>query len=466
MNINRPKIGLLSLFFDLYLTSGEKLLNSCRAFASEVVGSFEQNAEVVFPRVCLNREDVDSAVAQFEAVDVDIIVVIYLTYVPSMYSLPALLKTNIPILLFCTQKLPAVTEVITPWDLEENHGVHGLQDLASVLRRAGKEYSFLAGYWNEPATRKELDGWLQAAHIRKILSKSQIGLIGHPMESMGDFGVDETSFEAQLGVHIRHLSMKEIATTAQDAPEYEIQTQIGFDKEHYQVQEMVTPAHHDAASRLEWALRATMKKENLLGFASHFLSIGEEGWLETLPFLAASKLLAEGYSFGGEGDVTSAAAVSIMHLLAGEANFTEIFTVDFMGDSFLMSHMGEGNWRMARDDYPIQMRSESFDMTSLRVAPVSLVFTLRPGLATLLNITTGPQGRMQWIVSEGQVIDAPPLPNLTQVHHKFKSHLPVNEFITQYSMLGGSHHQALAFGSWKSELAKLARILGIQYYEI
>jgi len=35
------------------------------------------------------------------------------------------------------------------------------------------------------------------------------------------------------------------------------------------------------------------------GFAAHFLAVGDEGTLDTLPFLAASKLLAEGYGFGG-----------------------------------------------------------------------------------------------------------------------------------------------------------------------
>jgi len=466
MNINRSKIGVIALFFDLYLTGGEKLLNTCRAFAAELVDSFEQTVEVIFPGVCINRVDVDSAVTQFEAANVDIIVIIHLTYTPSMYALPALLKTTIPILLFCTQKLPAVTDAITSWDLEENHGVHGFQDLANVLRRAGKEYSVLVGYWKEPTCRKELEGWLQAARIRQILHKTHIGLIGHSMENMGDFGVDETALEAQLGVHVRHLSMHSIAKTAQNAPQCEIQAQMDFDNEHFQAQEMVTRAQHEAAARLEWALRDTLKRDSLLGFASHFLSIGDEGWLETLPFLAASKLLAEGYSFGGEGDVTSAAAVSIMHLLAGEANFTEIFTVDFEGDAVLMSHMGEGNWKMAREDFPIQMRSDPFDMIPLQVNPVSLVFSLRPGPATLLNITTGPQGRIQWIVTEGQVTDAPPLPNLTQVHNRFKSHLPVKEFIAQYSMLGGSHHLALAYGSWKGELSKLARLLSIQYVEI
>ncbi len=466
MNTNQPKIGLLALLFDLYLINGDKLLQSCHIFAEQLAESVRKDAEVIFPGVCINRAGIDSAVLRFESAEVDMILIIHLTYTPSMYVLPALLKTNIPILLFHTQKLKAMTDAIVPWDLEENHGVHGMQDLASVLRRAGKTYFIQAGHWEDAETRKELKEWFEAARIRHLLGKSQIGIIGHPMENMGDFGLDETSFEAQLGVHVRHLSMKAIADAAQSAPEDEIRSQMDFDKAHFQAEDMLTDAQHEAAARLEWAIRKTMNQENLLGFASHFLSIINEAVLDTLPFMAASNLLSEGYSFAGEGDITSALAVSIMQQSAGEANFTEIFSVDYEGNSIFMSHMGEGNWKMSHQDFPIKMRSDPFDVGTLKVNPVSLVFTLRPGAATLLNLTTGPQGRIQWIVTEGEVIDSVPFPNLTQVHNRFKFPIPVKEFISRYSLLGGSHHLALAYGSWKRMLSKLAQLLNIQYYEI
>lgn len=463
---NPPKIGLLAMFFDLYLNSGDALLKSCSKFAQELAASMQTDSVVVYPGACINRADVDQAVARFEYEDVDLIVMVFLTYTPSMYSLPALLRTRLPVLIYCTQNLPAVDQTISSWDTEENHGVHGAQDMASVLRRAGRPYYFLAGHWKETRVQEELRSWFNAARVRRVLQQSSIGLIGHAMENMGDFGIDETAFQAQLGLHVHHLPMKQLAKVAEGAPQDEITSLMQTDRDRFEVQPMVTETQHEAAARLEWALRNAMKAEDLLGFASHFLSVGQEGWLDTLPFLAASNLLAEGYSFGGEGDVTSAAAVSIMQLLAGEANFTEIFTIDFGGGTVLMSHMGEGNWKMARQDTPIMMRSDPFDMIRLRQNPVSLVFTLRPGPATLLNITTGPNGRIQWIVCEGEVVDSPRLPDLTLVHNKYKPTLSVEEFLTRYSLLGGSHHQALAYGSWRASLKKLADLLGVQYYEI
>lgn len=466
MSAQRAKIGLLTLFFDLYLNGLEALLDTCTQFAGELTGSFSAQADVVNPGVCVNREMVDAAVARFEAEDVDLIVVVFLTYTPSMYALPALRKTRLPILLFCTQKMPAVTAEITAADTDENHGVHGYQDLANVLRRAGRPYHFMSGYWQDAPVQEELAEWLQAARVRRLLHGARIGLVGYPMENMGDFGLDESDLEAQLGVHIRHLAMSPIAQLARTAPGVEIQAQMDQDRAQFAFDAMVTSEQHEAASRLEWALRKTMQQENLAGFASHFIAISEEGLFDTMPFLAASKLLGEGYSFGGEGDVTSAVAVTIMQQMAGMANFTEIFTIDFGGNTVLMSHMGEGNWKMARTDAPVRLTSAPFDLTPVRTDPVSPVFTLGPGSATLLNITTGPGRKIQWIVAEGEVVDCPPLPKLGLIHYRFKPQLPVNDFLTRYGLLGGSHHQSLAYGSWKGPLRKLAALLGVDYEEI
>jgi L-arabinose isomerase len=464
MKPKQLKIGFLALFFDLYLMGGDALLVSSREFAAEVAEMLGEQAAVVDPGVCVNRTEIESAIALFEAEDVDLIIVTHLTYAPSMYAAPALQKTRLPVLLYHTQKLKAITDAIVAWDLEENHGVHGMQDLASVLRRIGSQYFVVAG--DNESAREELSQWLRAAQLKKYLSGSRIGLIGHPMESMGDFGVDETAFEAQMGTHIQHLSMKALAAAAENAPEDEIKAQMEFDLAHFEPHNSVSSVRHEAASRLEWALRDTLERERCMGFASHFLTIVQEEILDTLPFLAASKLMAEGYSFGGEGDVTSAVGVSLMQQLGGEANFTEIFSVDYGGEALFMSHMGEGNWRLARKDSSIQIRSDPFDIGALRVDPVSLVFSLKPGSATLLNITTGPNGKIQWIVTEGEVVDSPALPNLTLVHNRFKPEMPVREFLRIYSELGGSHHLALAYGNWKGNLAKLARLMNVEFYEI
>jgi L-arabinose isomerase len=203
------------------------------------------------------------------------------------------------------------------------------------------------------------------------------------------------------------------------------------------------------------------------GFAAHFLAVGDEGALETLPFLAASKLLAAGYGFGGEGDVTSAAGVGMMQKLAGAANFTEMFTMDFAHNAVLMMHMGEGNWRMARKDEPVHVLSNSLEaIMDVRTPPVLLAFSLEPGEVTLVSLTTGADGRLKFVATEGRVLDFPYLPDLARPHYKFQPDGDLSSFLTRFSEEGGSHHQALAYGRWAGTVEKIAAIMGIAYARV
>ncbi len=161
---------------------------------------------------------------------------------------------------------------------------------------------------------------------------------------------------------------------------------------------------HEASSRLEWALREIMQQRGMHGFAAHFMAIGEAQRLDTLPFLASSKLLGKGGGFGGEGDVTSAAAVAMMRALCGEAKakITEMFTMDFAGNAALMMHMGEGNYKMERNDEPIHLLRSELRLIDLKVDLLLLTFNLEPGEVTLVGLTTVVGGKLKLVVTEGR----------------------------------------------------------------
>jgi L-arabinose isomerase len=457
----KAKVGLLGLMFDLY-DRMPALKPMMAQFGEELVDTLLPFAEVDFPGVCNTREQVDQAVAGFEADGKDFIMVVLLTYAPSHIALPALIRTRLPILLFNTQQLYSITKDTRALDMTKNHGMHGVQDLANVLLRAGREFHIVTGHYQDEPTLAEVKSWCDAARTVSFVRHMRIGLLGYPMEGMGDFGLDETAFLTQVGVEVRRMAMKAVAGRAEAAPKDEIARQMAEDSKHFQFQEGVTEEEHEASSRLEWALREILRERGMHGFASHFLAIGKEGWLDTLPFLAASKLLAEGYGFGGEGDVTSAAAVVMMNELAGAANFTEMFSMDFAGNSVLMMHMGEGNWKMARKDEPIHLLRSIQSLVDLRVAPLLLAFSLESGDATLVSLTTVTNGKLKLVVAEGQVVDFPYIADLRRPHYKFRPDGDLSTFLTRFSREGGAHHQALAYGRWAGTVEKMAALLGIE----
>jgi L-arabinose isomerase len=460
MQTKKARVGFLGLMLKLYDRFPE-VKPAMAEFADKLIDTMSPFADVIFPGICNTRELVNEAVAKFESENVDLLMTVLLTYAPSHIALPALNKTKLPILIYNTQQEYAITQD-SPSDVTfKNHGMHGVQDLANVLLRSGCKFQILTGHYKDQKTLNELKSWCDAARVAQYMRNVRIGLMGYPMEQMGDFSIDETAFLSQIGVEVQRIPMKLIAEMAENAPYHEIIEQMAFDNETFNVDPKVTKDVHESSSRLEWAIRNALKERNMQGFSAHFSAVAEDGRLETLPFLASSKLLAEGYGFGGEGDITSASAVTMMNELTGMANFTEMFTMDFGGNSVLMSHMGECNWKMAHKDRPVQLVLDDLGIADLKMPPVLLRFALEPGDVTLVSLTTLAKGRMKFIITEGKIVDFPPIPSINKPNFKFAPDGDLSEFLTKFSMEGGSHHQALVYGRMAGTIKKIGDILGI-----
>ena len=116
---------------------------------------------------------------------------------------------------------------------------------------------------------------------------------------------------------------------------------------------------------------------------------------------------------------------------------------------------------MARKDEPVHMLHAAFSLADLKVDPVLLAFSLEPGDVTLLSLTTVSDGQLKFIGTEGEVVDFEWLPALERPSYKFSPDGDLADFLTRFSLAGGSHHQALVYGRWTNEVEKVAELLGI-----
>ena len=114
--------------------------------------------------------------------------------------------------------------------------------------------------------------------------------------------------------------------------------------------------------------------------------------------------MARGLGFAGEGDALTAALVAAGHELLGDAHFTEMYAMDFPSDSILMSHMGEGNWRVARTDRKPRLIKRPLGIGGL-ADPPTILFQYQPGPATLATLLSIGGDRFRLIVAEGEVLD-------------------------------------------------------------
>lgn len=460
----KARVGLLGLMFKAY-DAWPELKPRRERFAHKLAATLSSFADVHFPGVCDTDAQVAEAVAGFEKVNADLMLVVFLTYSPSLVALPALLGTRLPLLIFNTQELHEVTDGIVYDDLLDNHGAHGVQDLTNVLRRVGRPFHILTGHYTDNSTLAELKAWCEAAATVGFLRQARLAIIGHAMEGMGDVSTDETTLFARMGVRIHRIALGQVADAAAHAPAVEIARQMDSDRQQFQMDPAISADEHAASSRVEWAIRHILQDGAFAGWSADFGALGDDGRVPTLPFLAACKLMAEGYAFGGEGDVVGATVVALMQSLGGVTTFTEMFTMDFAHGCVLMSHMGEVNYRMARKDEPVRMVRRPFPLVRL-TTPVSICCTLQPGPATLVNLTTGANGRLRLIAGEGSVADFPSARALSVPHYRFRPATPLEQFLTQFSEEGASHHQALAYGHVAGKVEKLAHLLNLEYVQV
>jgi L-arabinose isomerase len=225
------------------------------------------------------------------------------------------------------------------------------------------------------------------------------------------------------------------------------------------------PESHEYAIRFELALREILAEGGYDGLSVHFEPVGRDGRFQQLPLLAASNLMAEGYGYGAEGDTNAAALVCASHTLIGDAHFSEMYAMDYELDSVLISHMGEGNWRIARRDRPIRLIDRPLGIGGLENPPTT-VFSAEPGVATTATLIALEGEHYRLAVARGEVLDTPELPLVQMPYFHFRPSSGMRGFLTSWLRNGGTHHFCLNLGDHVERWRNLAELLDIDFVEI
>ena len=463
----RPRVGVLALTLELY----EQLTPELRPqreqwLRGSVLPALASIAEVHFSHAAYRREDVEAIVTEHEAAGCDALLVICLSYSPSQISLFTLRRTRLPILVWNTQELLTIDDSYDEKKLLGNHGVHGTQDLANVLVRNGIPFQYVTSHVSDRDGTQSLEDFFVAAATVAGLRRCRLGLMGYPFPGMGDFAVDTTHLAATLGCTWQSLAVEEYNHRAAVAPDHAVEELKNNYRRSYAVADDLTDADLDGAVRAELSLQSLVAEHRLNAMSFQFLALGEDERTVTVPFVAVSRMMADGIGFAGEGDLVGAAGTWFLNRLCPPASFSEIFAIDFVGNSVLLSHMGEANVALARSDRKIPLVVRPSPITRTRGRQLSLVNSFEPGPATLCALALGPSGRWRLIVSHLEIQDFGPLATLCVPHCKITNHQNIRQWLTAYALAGGPHHHAICFGDARPRLKIAASLLDADYCEV
>jgi len=461
----KPKIGLLGITQELYDDVVTGITAYQQKFGRELVSWFAPDVEILFHGPAKNRSLVEEHVASFNEQKLDGIMVVQLTYAPSLFTIDAFRSNRLPLLLANLQPERTVTAAWDMASLTYNQGIHGIQDLANCLFKLGIRPPVVSGDWREEGFRRLLVDWALAARAATRLRTARIATFGQ-MPGMGDITADPGDIMRRLGPQVDHVNAGELATLMRSARPREVDEAIARDRATFDVAADLPPESHRYAATMYVALRQFLVDNRYDGFCVHFDALGKDGRFSQLHMLAASNLMADGFGYAAEGDVLCASLMVAGHLLEPNAHFTEMYAMDFDRNAFLMSHMGEGNWKIARRDARPRLIKRELRIGGLSNPP-TVLFGAQPGPATLASLANVGGGAFRVVGMEGTILEEAGLPRLEMPYFFLRpSHGTVAEAATAWLQNAGTHHQALHLGSIGNRWKLLCRILGIEFVRI
>jgi L-arabinose isomerase len=465
MTDRQPRIGILGIMQDLYDDMIPGIAQRQAGYAAEIAARLASIGEFIPAEPVKYRADAERAMREFENAGLDGVMVVMLTYGPAMRVARLLAQTPLPVCLANIQPEPSVTPAWDMADMTYNQGVHGAQDTANAMVRAGRAFHVITDDWKSEAFRADIGRWARAAAAVTAWRSLKVAIFGYAMNDMGDIRVDESALIRSLGPEILAVAPGDMYRGMQAVTPGEIAGVIATEDASFDIDPRLAAAEREDHARMQVAIKAILDDRGFGAYTAHFDVIGDDGRFSRLPLAAASTLMAQGYGYAAEGDVLTACLVAAGHVLIGDAHFTEMYAMDFPSDSVLMSHMGEGNWKIARADRRVKLIKRPLGIGRL-ADPPTFLFQYQPGPATVAALVSLEGERFRLVVAEGENLDSQELPALEMPYGQFRPASGVRACLNGWLSAGGPHHEVMNLGHHAASWKVFCELAGIEFVQV
>src|SRR5205807_9813799 len=144
-------------------------------------------------------------------------------------------ESRLPVCLANIQPEPSVTPAWDMADMTYNQGVHGAQDTANAMVRAGKRFAVLTDDWKGASFRADVGRWARAAAAATAWKRLKVAIFGYPMNEMGDIRVDENALVRTLGPAIIAVAQGDLWRGMQTVSDSAISDVVNYENEHFEI---------------------------------------------------------------------------------------------------------------------------------------------------------------------------------------------------------------------------------------
>ncbi len=454
--MSKMKVGFLPFYLKLYDDVLPGMREKIDAFSEAVLAKLSKSGlDIVAAPVCRELKEFEDAVTLFE--DTCAVITLHLAYSPSLESIDPLARIGKPIVVLDTTPGYSFDQSVSGDEILYNHGIHGVQDMCSMLKRRGVQYFVEAGHWENSDVIERVVGLCESAHAASVMKTGKVGLIGSAFKGMGDFYITPDDLAKTIGTEVVPFDLNELPAIMSSISDGEVEVEMADDLAVFETASYDEDAHKRTA-RMDLMVRRWVEKNGLNAYSMNFADIERKSGYETVPFIEASKSMARGIGYAGEGDVLTAALCGALLQAYPETSFTEMFCPDWKGNRIFLSHMGEMNPVTAKGKMDLTAKEYGFSDVD---APLMAYGCFKAGDAVLVNLAQTSEGEFTLILSKVEVLDGAGEVNLKEsIRGWIKPDMPLSTFLEKYSMAGGTHHLVMVYGDALKFLSTFGQMMG------
>lgn len=446
----------------------KQVASNAQAIAASLAGDPSMPVKIVFKPVVTTPGEISLLCREANSSENCIGLILWMhTFSPAKMWIAGLSSLTKPFLHLHTQfnrELPWSTIDMDFMNL--NQAAHGDREFGFVTARMRLARKVVVGYWQDAATVAELVAWIRAAIGWHESQHLKVARFGDNMREVAVTEGDKVAAQIQFGFAVNGYGVGDLVARIQAFSDAEVDKLVGEYRETYSI----AAAHNRPQSlkdvaRIELGLRAFLKDGGFGAFTDTFEDLHG---MKQLPGIAAQRLMADGYGFGGEGDWKTAALVRIMKVMAqgmkGGTSFMEDYTYDFADPAKVLgAHMLEICPSIAAGKPSLEVHPLGIGG---KEDPARLVFTAAAGPA--INVSIIDMGsRFRMLVNEVDVVTPEhALPRLPVAHALWIPRPNLKVGAAAWIYAGGAHHTGFSQALTMEHMEDFAEMAGIEFIRI
>jgi L-arabinose isomerase len=474
MAANKVKIGLFSIGLKTYWEQFPGLFERLEGYSNSIAERLKKhNADVVYAGLVDTVEKARLAADLFKKEDVSLIFLYVSTYALSSTVLPVVQKSKVPVIILDLQPAKAIDynwfnslpdRAVKTGEWLAYCQACPVPEIANVFNRAQIKFHQITGTLNDEESWAEINEWVEAAAVAKVMRENRLGVLGHYYCGMLDVYSDLTQQAVYFGSHIELLEMCYLKSLRDKVTKQETEEKIKQIYNEFDVDKECPANEIERAARTAVALDKMVEEKQLGSYAYYYEGVDGNEYQDIITSVITgnSLLTAHHVPVAGEMEVKNIQAMKIMDAFNAGGSFSEFNAIDFEDDIILMGHDGPGHLAIAEGKPKLE---------PLRVyhgkpgKGLSVEMKVKHGDATLLAVVQTFDGKLKMITAEGRSVPGPIL-EVGNTMSRYKFPVNVKQFINDWCRQGPSHHCAIGVGHIASKIDKLGYILNMDVVKV